>query len=61
MRRHDIRMNNKALQDEFAALYEGEKTKSMTESSSAKVRSVKMPKEAQLPKSWLFLCSRKGT
>ena len=30
MRRHDIRMDNKALQDEFAALYEGQKTKSMT-------------------------------
>ena len=36
MRRHDIRMNNKALQDGFAALYEGQKTKSMTGSSGAK-------------------------
>ena len=35
MRRHDIRMDNKALQDEFAALYEDQKTKSMTGSSGA--------------------------
>ena len=36
MRRRDIRMDNKALQDEFAALYEGQKMKSMTGSSVAK-------------------------
>ena len=36
MRRHDIRMDNKALQDAFAALYEGQKTKSMTGTSGVK-------------------------
>ena len=30
MRKRDIWMDNKALQDEFAALYEDQKTKSMT-------------------------------
>ena len=36
MRRRDIWMDNKALQDEFAALYEDQKTKSMTGSPVAK-------------------------
>ncbi len=36
MHRHDIRMDNKALQDEFAALYENQKMKSMTGLCGAK-------------------------